>query len=161
VWDHHPEFDGPLFPRSIFPTVALNIGKNVWTKRHIDVQNCPFGWCCVTALGNFDSRKGGHLILWELGLVIEFPAGTCICLPSALITHSNIPVQDGDSRASFTQYCSGEIFRYVENGFCTDTHLQHNDPERLTQQKEMRRTRLREGFSKFSRLTELLGKTST
>ncbi len=161
LWDHDPKLSGPPFPRSILPTVAFNIGRSVCTTKHIDVQNCPFGWCCVTALGDFNSKKGGHMVLWELGLIIEFPPGACICLPSAIITHSNIPVGEGESRASFTQYCPGEIFRYVENNFQTDSYLRSLEPEKLTQQMEMRKTRLREGFAKFSKISELLGGKST
>ena len=32
----------------------------------------------------FDYRKGGHIVLWELRLVIEFPSFTFL-LPSACI----------------------------------------------------------------------------
>jgi hypothetical protein len=92
------------------PSVSFNLGNRVTTKKHVDSQNCPFGWCLDTALGNFDAMKGGHLVLWELGLILEFPAGACICLPSALITHSNIPTNKSETRLSFTQYCLGKIF---------------------------------------------------
>lgn len=78
-----------------------------------------FGWCAVTALGQFDSQKGGHLILWELGLVIEFPAGSTIFLPSAVVSHSNVPVAQDETRYSFTQYAAGGLFQWVESGFQT------------------------------------------
>ena len=35
--------------------------------------NLPFGYCVVTELGEFDARKGGHLVLWDCKMVIEFP----------------------------------------------------------------------------------------
>ena len=78
-----------------------------------------FGWCAVTALGTFDSEKGGHLILWELGLVIEFPAGSTIFLPSAVVSHSNVPIAQDEIRYSFTQYAAGALFQWVESGFQT------------------------------------------
>jgi hypothetical protein len=156
LWLEQPHLGGPLFPRSIMPTAAFNLGNRVATTKHVDSQNCPFGWCTITALGNFDATKGGHLILWELGLILEFPAGACICIPSAIITHSNIPVQGGDRRMSFTQYCSGELFRYIENGFRTDTNLQKDDPAIYLFRLEARKTRVQEGYSMFSTMAELI-----
>ncbi|KAJ7674277.1 hypothetical protein B0H14DRAFT_3537466 [Mycena olivaceomarginata] len=38
-----------------------------------DVCNLPFGWCAVQSLGDFDAAKGGHLVLWDLQVVVEFP----------------------------------------------------------------------------------------
>jgi hypothetical protein len=83
--DKYPDI-APLFPRSIMPSISFNLSNCITTKKHIDSQNCSFGWCLVTALGNFDATKGGHLVLWEIGLILKFPAGACICLPSAHYT---------------------------------------------------------------------------
>ncbi|KAF8191325.1 hypothetical protein BJ912DRAFT_849409 [Pholiota molesta] len=116
-------------PKTIFPTTACNFG-NVSCYKHRDTQNCPFGWCGITALGEFDHTRGGHLVLWELKLVIEFPHGYTVFIPSATITHSNIPAADGDVRVSLTQYCAGSIFRYVDNGLRTDRALRAEDRER-------------------------------
>lgn len=156
LWEACPELIKPLFFKSIMPTVAFNIGRKVATRKHVDSQNCPFGWCLVTALGNFDYRVGGHIVLWELKLLLEFPAGSCVCLPSAIITHSNIPTGEGDTRASFTQYCSGEVFRYIENGFSTDAMLKAQDPLLYAINREKRKTRLMKGYEMFSTIEELL-----
>ncbi|KAL0566486.1 hypothetical protein V5O48_015524 [Marasmius crinis-equi] len=104
------------FERSVFAAATINFGPQTRTFKHCDVQNSPFGWCAVTALGDFDATLGGHLILWDLGLVIRFPAGSTILLPSATIAHSNIPVRDGETRTSFTQYSAGCLFCWVECG---------------------------------------------
>lgn len=152
----YPDLPICLFPNSIMPSAAFNLGNRVATKKHIDGQNCPFGWCTITALGNFDASKGGHLILWDLGVVVEFPAGACICLPSALITHSNIPTGNGEERMSFTQYCSGEIFRYIENGFRTDGDMKLKDPAILSYRKEVRKSRMKDGYEMFSSINDLM-----
>lgn len=138
------------------PTVAFNLGNRVATYRHIDSRNCPFGWCTITALGDFDASKGGHLVLWDFGIILEFPAGACVCLPSALVTHSNIPTNTNEIRMSFTQYCSGEIFRHIENGFTTDRRLGESDPAILLFRKEVRRTRAEEGLQMFSTVEDLM-----
>jgi hypothetical protein len=70
-------------------------------------------------LGNFDPDYGGHLILWDLGLVIRFPPGSTILIPSALIRHSNVPIRAHEQRGSFVQYTAGGLFRWVQNGFKT------------------------------------------
>ena len=61
--------------------------------------------------------------------MIEFPHGSTILIPSATIMHSNIPVQEGNTRVSFMQYCAGGIFRYIDNGFHTQEALKIEDPE--------------------------------
>ncbi|KAJ7821426.1 hypothetical protein B0H14DRAFT_3471487 [Mycena olivaceomarginata] len=78
----HPHLRRP-FDHSVFFCVNFNFGRNVWTFKHRDILNLAFGWCAIQALGRFDATKGGHLILWDLGLVVEFPAGALILVPSA------------------------------------------------------------------------------
>ncbi|KIM36469.1 hypothetical protein M413DRAFT_78216, partial [Hebeloma cylindrosporum] len=142
------------FPKSVFPTAAFNFG-NVRTFKHRDTQNCPFGWCGITALGRFDPKKGGHLILWELKLVVEFPPCSTILIPSAMITHSNTPVAKGDVRNSFTQYCVGGLFRYINNGFMIDKVLRRKDPTKFREMEALKATRWQMGLGLFSTLEEL------
>ncbi|KAF8130918.1 hypothetical protein K438DRAFT_1788540, partial [Mycena galopus ATCC 62051] len=47
-------------------------------------------------------------------------AGSTILIPSAIIRHSNIPVQPHEKCFSFTQYSAGGLFRWIRNGFKTD-----------------------------------------
>ncbi|KAK0429560.1 hypothetical protein EV421DRAFT_1659211, partial [Armillaria borealis] len=106
-----------LFPLSIFPCAAFNFGGNVWTFKHEDVLNYPFGWCAITALGRFDSTTGAHLVLWELRMIIEFPHTATVFILSATITHSNIAPATGDQWLLFTQFCAEGLLRWVDNGF--------------------------------------------
>ncbi|KAJ8496539.1 hypothetical protein ONZ45_g12413 [Pleurotus djamor] len=93
------------------------LSENYKPGEHLDTVNLAWGWCAVTALGNYDYRKGGHLVLWDLGLVLEFPPGCTIIIPSATLYHSNTPIAPHETRYSVTQYSGGEIFRWVHNGF--------------------------------------------
>lgn len=147
-----------IFPPhiSIFPTAALNFGPNVWTYQHRDILNCPFGWCAVQALGRFDPTKGGHLVLWEPRLVVEFPPGSLVLIPSATITHSNIPVAQGDTRASFTQYAPGGLFRYVDCGFRLEKHLKKQDPELHQTLLNSRPNNWRVGLDLLSKVDEII-----
>ncbi|KAF8209478.1 hypothetical protein K438DRAFT_1572213, partial [Mycena galopus ATCC 62051] len=143
------------FQQSVFACAAFNFG-NVCTYRHHDVCNLPFGWCTIQSLGNFDAKKGGHLILWDVKAIVEFPAGALILLPSATIAHSNVPVARGEEHISFTQFTAGNLFRYVDNGFRTQTQLATEDPvehDRLMNAKE---SRWEKGLKLFSTIDELM-----
>lgn len=104
---------------SVFPAVTYNLGPQTVCTPHLDFANLPFGYCAITALGQYDPTKGGHLVLWECKLVIEFPPGSTILIPSAIVTHSNVPIRAGEKRYSVTQYSAGALFRWVDNGFQT------------------------------------------
>lgn len=107
------------FPGSVFAACTFNFGPRTVCASHIDFANLAWGWCAITALGNFDPDLGGHLILWDLRLVIRFPPGSTILIPSALIRHSNVPIQAHEYRGSFVQYTAGGLFRWIRNGFQT------------------------------------------
>ncbi|KAK0220574.1 hypothetical protein IW262DRAFT_1272699 [Armillaria fumosa] len=105
------------FANSIFSACTFNFGPKTVTVEHTDSGNLPFGWCAITALGRFNPKKGGHLILWDLKLVIEFPPGSTILIPSAVLRHSNTTVGHGEMRYSFMQYTAGGLFHWVDDGF--------------------------------------------
>ncbi|KAJ7023089.1 hypothetical protein C8F04DRAFT_1271727 [Mycena alexandri] len=90
------------FLNSIWSACTFNLGPRTCCLGHRDHGNLAFGWCAITALGNYDYTKGGHLILWDCKLILEFPPGTTILIPSATIFHSNIPIGPGERRYSFT-----------------------------------------------------------
>ncbi|KAJ7080158.1 hypothetical protein B0H15DRAFT_787379, partial [Mycena belliarum] len=144
------------FEKSIFSCATFNFGPNVWTFKHRDILNLPFGMCAVQALGPFDPTKGRHLVLWELKLVIKFPPGALILIPSATMTHSNVPVQAGDQRSSFTQYTVGGIFCYVDNGFRTEAEIAVQDPEGYDRICAEKGTRRAMGLGLLSRVEDLL-----
>lgn len=73
--------------------------------------------CAITALGDYDPKLGGHLVLWDLKLVIEFPPGSTILIPSTSVRHSNVSIRQGETRHSFTQYAAGGLFCWVEHAF--------------------------------------------
>ncbi|KAJ7904063.1 hypothetical protein B0H13DRAFT_1620886, partial [Mycena leptocephala] len=114
------------FARSVFAACTFNFGPRAITVPHLDFGNLAWGWCAITALGTFDPDVGGHLILWDLKLVIRFPPGSTILIPSAIIRHSNVPVGLHERRFSFTQYTAGGLFRWIRNGFKTDEAFQES-----------------------------------
>lgn len=114
----HPNLD-KVFPGGIFSAVSYNFGPQTVCYPHIDPGNLAFGECSVTPFGVFDYMKGGHLILWDLKMVIEFPPGCTILFPSAVVSHSNVSIGKHERRYSFAQYTAGGLFRWVDQGFQT------------------------------------------
>jgi hypothetical protein len=73
------------FFNSIFACATYNFGPQTTSLEHLDFGNYIAGWCAITALGRFDYTRGGHLVLWDLRLVVEFPPGWTILIPSAYL----------------------------------------------------------------------------
>jgi hypothetical protein len=95
---------------SVFATATFNFGPQTVTFPDLNFTNLAWGWCAITTLGDFDPNKGGHLILWDLKLIVRFPPGSTILIPSALIRHSNTSIGSHEKRFSFTQYTPMGIF---------------------------------------------------
>jgi hypothetical protein len=117
---------------SAFAAATLNFGPLTVTLPHIDALNLAWGWCAITALGFFNPDRGGHLVLWDLKLIIRFPPGSTILIPSAILRHSNIGIGPNERRYSFTQFTAAGLFRWVDNGFRSDltvTEQIRDDPE--------------------------------
>ncbi|KAJ3798252.1 hypothetical protein F5050DRAFT_1580405 [Lentinula boryana] len=102
-----------------FGASSLNFTHAV-TNKHRDFRNLLFGQCAVWSCGSFDYQKGGHLIVWDLNLVIEFPPGSVALLPSALLSHSNTAIGRHEQRHSMTFFSASGLFRWRHNNFMSD-----------------------------------------
>ncbi|KAJ7066854.1 hypothetical protein B0H15DRAFT_794250 [Mycena belliarum] len=155
TYDHNPALKRN-FPAtfSAFAAATLNFGPVTVTYPHIDALNLAWGWCAITALGNFNPDVGGHLVLWDLKLVIRFPAGSTILIPSAILRHSNIAIASGETRFSFTQYTAAGLFRWVDNDFKSDVTVAQEIRGNLQAQEQRalaRSVRWEEGINSFHR----------
>ncbi|KAJ7019135.1 hypothetical protein C8F04DRAFT_976143, partial [Mycena alexandri] len=128
---------------SVFTTATYNFGPVTVTLPHIDFGNLAWGWCAVTALGNFDPDRGGHLVLWDLNLIIRFPPGSTILLPSAILRHSNLKIGPGETRYSFTQFTPAGIFRWVYNDFRTDKDINADKSTTQAEREQRKHDRAR------------------
>ncbi|KAJ7701599.1 hypothetical protein B0H16DRAFT_1348124 [Mycena metata] len=77
-------------------------------------------WSVLHALGDYSSLHGGHIILWDLGLVVCFPPGSSILIPTGIIRYSFVRVRPGETRYSVIQHTGGGIARWFSNGKRTD-----------------------------------------
>lgn len=89
-------------------------------------------------------------------MAVEFPAGSTVLIPSAAIAHSNVPIQPGERRYSFTQYSAGGIFRWVDHGFQKEeTYRAGLTADELAEQIKEQSDQLTMGLGLFSTLKEL------
>jgi len=110
--DFNPEIRYP-YKNHPFAALTFNLGPAACTIPHKDLKDLGWGWCAVTSMGRYDHTKGGHLVLWDLNLAVEFPPNSTIFIPSAILRHSNTAVGPAEHRSSVTQYNSAGLFRWV------------------------------------------------
>lgn len=144
------------YENSVFACATMNLGPQVRCHRHLDSQNLAYGWCAITAFGDFDPTRGGHLILWDLNIAVEFPPGSTILIPSSALVHSNTPIQADETRLSFTQYSAGAIFRWVDNCLLTEKELEEWDKDLYKLTLQLKSFRWRVGLGLYSKVDELM-----
>lgn len=141
------------FKNSVFAALAINFSNKVDSNGHTDDGNRPDGLCAITPSGKFDHRRSGHLVLWELKLVIEFPRGSTTFILSAIVTHATLPIQQGETHHSMTQYTGGGLFRWIYNGYRSDKDWYAGaTKEQLVQREQDRAERWAKGLLLFPTL---------
>ncbi|KAF7346240.1 hypothetical protein MSAN_01851000 [Mycena sanguinolenta] len=144
------------FLNGIWSSCTFNLGPCTATRPHRDHNNLAFGWCAIMVLGNFDHTRGGHLVLWDCKLIIEFPLGSTILIPSAAILHLNIPIHRNEHRYSFMQYTAGGLFRWVEQDFKSEEeYLAGLSVKEQKEEKDLGLKRAKVGAAYFSTLDKL------
>ncbi|THV07169.1 hypothetical protein K435DRAFT_960104 [Dendrothele bispora CBS 962.96] len=118
------------FPNSQLAGIRYNF-KNAVDVPHRDFSNLFFGQCGIFACGNYNYKKGGHIVLWDLGLVIEFPPGTVVFIPDALLLYSTTKILTTETRSSMMLYSAAALFRWVHNGGMTDRQFRENASDEL------------------------------
>ncbi|KAJ7891053.1 hypothetical protein B0H13DRAFT_1887382 [Mycena leptocephala] len=100
---------------------------------------------------------GSNTITFSTIDALNLAWGWCaILILSTLLRHSNVPIQPGESRYSFTQFTAAGIFRWVHNGFRTDKAWTAgaSRAEKI-QRAAANTTRRTEGFKMFSTWDDL------
>jgi len=148
-----------LFEGTAFAAASINFGPQTVSIPHLDFGNLAWGLCAVTALGKYNPDLGGHIVLEELKLIVRFPPGCTIFLPSALVTHSNTPISDQETRYSFAQYSAAGLFRWVHNGFVTEKKMKSRLKTAQRQALEVkevaeRSVRFLRGLERLSKLSD-------
>ncbi|KAJ7789209.1 hypothetical protein B0H14DRAFT_2292555, partial [Mycena olivaceomarginata] len=99
---------------SAFAAATFNLGPAMSTLAHTEPSIWRGAGAPITALGVFDPRRGAPITITTP--IIQFPPGSTILIPSAILRHSNVGIAEGERRYSFTQYSAAGLFRWVHNG---------------------------------------------
>jgi hypothetical protein len=164
IYDHvlgtieHEEGVKRNWEKSVFASITFNFPPNAVCHLHINHLNWAPGICAITVGGEFDYRRGGHLVLYDLELIIEFPPGTTLLIPSACFRHGNIAIQEGEKRFAITQYSAGGLFRWVDCGSRTAKSLPRRQYREIEAYAEKR---WRDGIALYSKLETLQGNIDT
>jgi hypothetical protein len=109
-----------LYPSkaSVFSAATFQFGG---PRGHTSVPGIPDRsdtgtWSILTALGTYAPFRGGHVIFWDLGLVITFPPGSSILVPAGLVRYSFVKVREHEHRYSLLQWSGAGITRWFRNG---------------------------------------------
>lgn len=141
------------FENSVFSCTTVNSGPATVTLPHADSANKPDGWCAISPFGPYNPKLGGQLVCWDLKLIIEFPPGCTTFIPSAIVVHSNCPIQPGERRYSITQYTAGGLFQWVANGFQTEeARLARATAVEKEQYRKDRESRWKRGLRFFPKI---------
>ncbi|KAJ7646088.1 hypothetical protein DFH06DRAFT_997872 [Mycena polygramma] len=105
LFSAHPDLPRPF--AGAWTNTTFDLGPQTVTVPQSPSGYVRWCWLAITALGTFNPRLGGHIILWDLGRVLEFPPGATILIPS-LLRFSICKIQPGETRYSFTQYFAAE-----------------------------------------------------
>ncbi|EJD32368.1 hypothetical protein AURDEDRAFT_178569, partial [Auricularia subglabra TFB-10046 SS5] len=101
----------------LFAAMTLNLGPQVATISHRDSKNLQPGVCAIIALGRFNPQTGGHFVMREPRLLVEFRPGDILFVMSSVITHFNVPLAcSEEERMSWTFYTAGGLFRWQVAG---------------------------------------------
>jgi hypothetical protein len=137
---HYPTLMYPS-DSSVFSAVTFEFGGP-------HRQNMPSGspttyeaakWSCLTALGKYAPMHGGHIIFWDLGLVVCFPPGATILFLAGLIRYSFVKVRQGEHRHAVLQWAGGGIACWLANGCRPDVEFAVHATRQEHDAREQRR----------------------
>ena len=146
------------FPDSPFCSFTMNMGPQTVCLGHRDFWNVVYGTCPIGALGPFNHRTGGHIILHEPKLIIEFRRGDVMFILSGAVTHENVPIHEGETRYSFTMYTAGGLFHYVSCGMQTVKEMKEKDEDGYARYIAEGPQRWEEGWKQYSTIAELIAR---
>jgi hypothetical protein len=145
VFMHHRRQIGSLLKRldlevpfnnSVYTSATLNVGPRTACWLHNDSTNYPGLPCAVTAFGAFDPDKSGHLIAWNVGVVVRFPQLSTVLLSSSSVMHGNTAISSSEQRFSFTQYVQGSLYRSMAYSLQPATLINDEEKEKLDSEAE-------------------------
>ncbi|GLB33433.1 hypothetical protein LshimejAT787_0103910 [Lyophyllum shimeji] len=121
------------FANSVYCCMTFNFGPHVICKGHRDHLN----WAP------------------EAKLIIEFPPGCSIIVPSACITHGNLPILKSENRISMTQYTAGGLVRWLDYQCRSAAEFEKIDCKGKNAMDDKGHERWKDGVGMYSTIAEL------
>ncbi|KAJ7168778.1 hypothetical protein C8R46DRAFT_897578, partial [Mycena filopes] len=119
----HDPFLHETWPGTAFHATEFFMGHGESAPR-LDDLDMIWGWRALTALGDYNPRWGGELILWDERKVIRFPPGATFLFPSAMTRYSFTQIRAQESCFAFSQYAHAGCVRYAENDFLNEANFE-------------------------------------
>lgn len=94
------------------------------------------------------------MVLLDFNLIIEFPPGSTILLPSSVVRHGNTPIAENETRYSFTMFVPGPLLRSAQHNFRPKRRLSKREKDRLYGEGNERWLEALDMFSKVHELEE-------
>ncbi|KAJ7164859.1 hypothetical protein C8R43DRAFT_850218, partial [Mycena crocata] len=139
-------------PYGIFTAATFHLGSHPWKTPDNDLA-C--GWASFLALGDYDWHGGGHLILWDFNLVIEFRPGETLLFPRALVRYSFVPVANTETQYTLIQFTPAPVFSIGKNLGRSDISFARDSTEAEHAMREEWRQRRSDGNWDMDRFTSL------
>lgn len=119
-----------------FSTLSYDFGA-AGSPPRLEEHDLLEGWRAITALGNYNCRYGGDLVLWDEKRVFQFPMGSTVLVPAARMRISFTAVGDDETHYLVSQHTPAGLHRYVVNGYSHEERRQpretaHRTASRLT-----------------------------
>lgn len=109
-----------VFPDSVFCATTLSHSNSA-----DPAITCPDreGIFSLTTGGSYDYHHGGHLVVSNHDLVIEFPPCSTILFSSTSVTLNWLPVSPGETRGFMTQFTESKTLTNVHRGPDMFSHI--------------------------------------
>lgn len=151
---HYPNLDLPsLTP---FPAITLNLGPETVCDEHRDEMDHFASIGPNFAAGRFNGNMGGHFVLHEAKRIITMESGDIVLFPPAIMTHSNVSIQPGETRFSMDPFYPGSIVQHWAQGFQSKPHLAITDPAHFKSLQDDIPARLQRGWDMFLTKPDLM-----
>ncbi|KAJ7149524.1 hypothetical protein C8R43DRAFT_1128519 [Mycena crocata] len=150
VYEDHYAGSARFLSFGVFAAATFVFGCNPLPLFDDDIAT---GWAALTALGTYDWRRGGHIILWDLNIVVPFPPGCTILIPRAAVRYSFVKIAPGETRYCLIQHTPAAVFNFASNDGRSNLDFAMHATEEEHMRREQRRQRESAGDYAFDNLS--------
>lgn len=145
----------PAYQHSVFTTTEISFG-HAPSPAHKNIMTAFDTMEAITVLGSWDPRKGGGIMLWHDGAMLELIPGATVLFPAGSKNYSLVAVGPHETRYVFRQYCHAGVLRWIEKAGRSDTEFDLGaEPDEIAAWNEIREKRGRTSAKMFSKIEDI------